>query len=141
MKLRSIITAASAALALTAAAPVLAHGTGETVTTDFEKEIPNIPGKTLVATIVDYAPGAESAPHAHASSAFVYAYVVSGEIESKVNDGPARVYKAGESFYETPGSLHPISRNASKTKAARLLAVIILDNDEVDEITTPLDQH
>ncbi len=141
MKFVSLIAAASAALALTVAPPAFAHGAGETVTTNFEKEIPNIPGKTLVATVVDYAPGAESAPHAHVKSAFVYAYVVSGEIESKVNDGPARVYKAGESFYEPPASLHPISRNASKTKPARLLAVIVLDNDEVGEITTSLDQH
>lgn len=141
MKLKSLIAAASAALSLTITAPVLAHGTGETVTTNFEKEIPNIAGKTLVASIVDYAPGAESAPHAHARSAFVYAYVISGEVESKVNDGPARVYKAGESFYEPPASLHPISRNASQTKPAKLLAVIILDNDEIDEITTSLDQH
>jgi quercetin dioxygenase-like cupin family protein len=141
MKLRSILTAATAALALTVAPPVLAHGAGETVTTNFEKEIPNIPGKALVAIVVDYAPGAESAPHAHAKSAFVYAYVISGEIESKINDGPARVYKAGESFYEPPASLHPISRNASKTKPARLLAVFVLDNDEIGEITTALDQH
>jgi len=38
------------------------------------------------------------------------------EIESQVNDGPKRVYRAGESFFEMPGSSHPISRNASKTE-------------------------
>jgi hypothetical protein len=31
-----------------------------------------------------------------------------------VNDGPRRVFRAGESFYETPGSRHPVSRNASR---------------------------
>ena len=92
------------------------HGTGETVTTNFEHAIPNIPGKSLVATVVDYAPGGASVSHEHAKSAFIYAYVVSGAIESQVNDGPKRVYRAGESFSEEPGSVHRVSRNASKTE-------------------------
>src|SRR5215469_13718489 len=45
------------------------HGTGETVTTNFEHAIPNIPGKSLVATVVDYAPGGASVSHEHAKSA------------------------------------------------------------------------
>ena len=49
---------------------------------------------------------------------FNYAYVVSGSVASKVNDEPEHVYKAGESFFEEPGSRHPVSRNASKTKPA-----------------------
>ena len=43
----------------------------------------------------------------------------------------------GESFYETPGSRHPVSRNASKTKPARLLAVFVVDTDD-KELTTPV---
>lgn len=139
MKLFSLVAAATAALAF--ATPALAHGNGEAVTTNFEHKIPNIPGKTLVAVLVDYAPGAGSAPHVHADSAFVYAFVVSGAVESRVNDGPAQVYRAGESFYETPGSSHPVSRNASKTMPARLLAVFVVDDAEAGELTTNVDQH
>jgi quercetin dioxygenase-like cupin family protein len=49
--------------------------------------------------------------------------VISGAIESKVNDGETRTYRAGESWSESPGAIHSISRNASKTegKAARYL--------------------
>ena len=32
---------------------------------------PNIPGKSLVAVVVDYAPGAKSASHHHADSAII----------------------------------------------------------------------
>jgi hypothetical protein len=39
-------------------------GTGETVTTKFEHAIPNIPGKSLVSQVVDYAPGGASPSHA-----------------------------------------------------------------------------
>src|SRR6516164_1729716 len=71
-----------------------------------------------------------SSSHAHAKSAFIYAYVVSGAIESEVNDGPKRIYRAGESFFEEPGSLHRVSRNASKTEPAKLLAVFVVDTND-----------
>ena len=126
------------ALALAVALPSLAHGVGETVTVDFRKPIPNLPGKSMVGVVVDYAPGAASAPHTHAASAFIYAYVLAGKIESKVDDGPSRVYKAGESFHEAPGSVHAVSRNASRTEPAKLLAVFVLDDNEVDALTTSI---
>jgi quercetin dioxygenase-like cupin family protein len=116
--------------------PAAAHTTGEVVTPNFGQAIPNIPGKSLIAVVVDYAPGAASPPHVHAKSAFIYAYVVSGSIESQVNDGPKRVYHAGESFYEAPGATHRVSRNASKSKPAKLLAVFIVDTDD-HALTTP----
>jgi quercetin dioxygenase-like cupin family protein len=137
MKVRSIIGAAVAAVAIATAMPAAAHGVGETVTPHFQEAIPNIPGKSLVAVVVDYKPGGASPAHTHARSAFIFAYVLSGEIESQVNEGPRRVYRAGESFYETPGSRHPVSRNASKTSPARLLAVFVVDSDD-KELTTPV---
>jgi quercetin dioxygenase-like cupin family protein len=137
MKMRSIIGAAVAAVAIATAMPAAAHGVGETVTPHFQEAIPNIPGKSLVAVVVDYKPGGASPAHTHARSAFIFAYVLSGEIESQVNEGPRRVYRAGESFYETPGSRHPVSRNASKTRPARLLAVFVVDSDD-KELTTPV---
>ena len=136
MKIRSIFGAAYAAIAIATAVPAAAHGVGETVTPHFRQAIPNIPGKSLVTLVVDYAPGGASPSHIHSQSAFIFAYVLSGEIESQVNDGPRRVYRAGESFHETPGSRHPVSRNASKTKPARLLAVFVVDTDDKD-LTTP----
>jgi quercetin dioxygenase-like cupin family protein len=137
VKFKSLYTAALATLAFAAATPASAHGGDETVTANFEQAIPNIPGKSLVARIVDYPPGGASVPHTHAKSAFIYAYVVSGEIESKVNDGPSRIYKAGESWHEPPNSSHPVSRNVSKTMPAKLLAVIVVDSDE-KQLTTPV---
>jgi quercetin dioxygenase-like cupin family protein len=137
MKIRTVIGAASAAIAIATAAPASAHDVGDKVTTNFEQPIPNIPGKSLIALVVDYPPGGASAPHTHPKSSFIYAYVVSGEIESKVNDGAMRIYKAGESWSEPPGASHPISRNASKTKPAKLLAVFVLDTDD-KELTTPV---
>lgn len=86
---------------------------------------------------VDYAPGAASPSHTHAKSAFIYAYVISGAIESKVNDSETRTYRAGESWSEQPGAIHSISRNASKTEPAKLLAVFVLDTND-KALTTPI---
>ncbi|WGR96862.1 cupin domain-containing protein [Bradyrhizobium sp. ISRA443] len=138
MQIPSIL-AACAALVIAAAMPVSADETGQTVAPTFQQPITNIPGKSLVAVVVDYAPGGASPSHVHAKSAFIFGYVLSGEIESQVNDEPMRVYRAGESFYETPGSRHPVSRNASKTAPAKLLAVFVVDTDD-KQLTTPVKQ-
>ena len=137
MSARFAVTALFAAFAITIASPAMAHGSGDTVTPNFNQPITNIPGKSLVAVVVDYAPGGASPSHRHAKSAFIYGYVVSGAIESQVNDGPKKVYHAGESFYETPGSTHSVSRNASKTEPAKLLAVFVVDTDD-KKLTTPI---
>ncbi|CAI09987.1 cupin domain-containing protein [Aromatoleum aromaticum] len=135
MNFRIAITALGSAALLAWAAPSLADGLGDKITPNFEQNIPNIPGKSLVAVEVDYPPGGTSLPHVHAKSAFIYAYVVSGSIESKVNNGESRIYKAGQSWSEPPGSSHPVSRNASKTKPAKLLAIFVVDTDD-KELTT-----
>jgi quercetin dioxygenase-like cupin family protein len=136
MFMRPILTAFCVTVASFASAGAAAHGPGDIVKPNFEQTIPNLPGKSLVAVEVEYPPGGASVPHVHAKSAFIYAYVVSGAIESKVNDGEVRVYRAGESWSEPPGASHPVSRNASKTQAAKLLAVFVVDTDD-KALTTP----
>ena len=79
MKTNLLVGATFFAAAIVASVPTLAEGQGETITPHFEQAIPNIPGKSLVALIVDYAPGGASPSHVHAESAFIFAYVVSGE--------------------------------------------------------------
>lgn len=136
MKIRATVTAICAAAAIAGSAK--AHSAqSETVVPLFDQAIPNIPGKSLIVVEVDYAPGAASPSHTHAKSAFIYAYVLAGEIESKVDDGEARIYKAGESWSEAPNARHQISRNASKTKPAKLLAVFVVDSGD-KTLTTPV---
>jgi len=130
------ITPLMVAAAFVLAAPAAAHGPHEAVTTNFAHAISNIPGKSLIAVEVSYPPGGASLPHRHAKSAFIYAYVVSGAIESQVEGQPARVYRAGESFYETPGAHHVLGRNVSATEPAKLLAVFVVDSSDKD-LTTP----
>ncbi|MDR2220658.1 MAG: cupin domain-containing protein [Methylobacillus sp.] len=138
MKIRTTAAVVCAALAFSITGFVSAHdGHAETVKKNFEAAIPNIPGKSLIAVEVEYAPGAASVPHTHAKSAFIYAYVISGVIESQVNDGEVRVYRAGESWSEPPNAKHSISRNASKTEPAKLLAIFVLDTND-KALVTPI---
>ena len=90
----------------------------------FSVSLPNVPGKALTGIVVRYAPGQSSPAHAHAGS--VLAYILSGSIRSENSaTGPVKVYQAGESFFEPPGSQHLISENASKTEPASLLAIFV----------------
>lgn len=139
--MRTILRAGSLALVLAAIALRTPSGGTqnlEQVKAVFQQVIPNVQGKSMVAVVVTYPPGAKSQAHHHAPSSFIYAYVLSGTIRSQVGDEPAKVYKVGESFSEVPGSYHRISENASDKDPASLLAIFIVDSK--DTILTIPDQ-
>lgn len=102
----------------------------ETVTPAFNRAIPNIPGKSIVAAVVDYPPRGASPSHRHAPSAFIFAYVLSGRVRSSVDGALPRIYGPGESWAEPPGAHHTVSENASASEHARLLAVFVLNTGE-----------
>ncbi len=117
--------------------PIEAHETGdEAVRPVMSEKLPNVPGKSLSAVLVSYPPGGKSIKHQHAGS--VFAFVMSGAIRSENSaTGPAKVYKAGEAFFEPPGSEHLVSENASATEPASLLAVFVADDGA--QLTAPGD--
>ncbi len=126
---RAILAAGALTLALATAIPVQADEPKrqETVTRVFAHDLPNVPGKTMLAFEVDYPAGGTSPAHTHPKSAFIYAYVLSGAIVSAVDGEPPRIYRAGDGWYEAPGAHHRVSRNASTTQPAKLLAVFVMD--------------
>ena len=131
----------TASVALVLAAIALGSSPAVTQNADqvrlvFEHSLPNIEGKRMVAVVVTYPPGGKSPAHRHAPSAFIFAHVLSGAIRSQVGDEPAKVYRAGEGFYEMPGSHHRISENASDKEPASLLAVLVVDSND-NPLTTP----
>ncbi|PSS57783.1 cupin domain-containing protein [Pseudomonas sp. BBP2017] len=134
MFIRFLLTAAFCALTVSSASA--ADPAPGKVTVVFDRPLPNVPGKSMRGVLVEYAPGASSPSHTHPKSAFIYATVLEGAVRSQVNDGPEKVYKAGENFVEEPGSYHAVSANASDTQPARLLAVFVLDSTE-KELVTP----
>jgi quercetin dioxygenase-like cupin family protein len=103
--------------------------------TVFTHELPNVTlkGWSVTAVEVSYAPGQSSPAHRHPG--ITIAYVLEGEVRSKVGDDPERTYSAGEMFLETPGQLHAVSGNASATRPARLLALLLAETGA--QLTTP----
>lgn len=90
----------------------------------FKHDLPNFTMDDWEVTVsaVDYAPGRVGKVHHHAG--FVLAYVLEGNIVTKISGQEERTYKAGEMFFEPPGSTHEVGRNPSETQPAKLLALI-----------------
>jgi quercetin dioxygenase-like cupin family protein len=85
--------------------------------------IPNEPGRSLTAVVVELPPGASSPSHHHAG--IVFAYVLKGTVRSQLDDGPVVEYRAGQYWVEPPGARHTLTQNPSSTEPARLLAVFV----------------
>lgn len=124
-----------ALLVLPATAGDLATGQAR-ITTVFDHPLPSVSGKSLRGVLVEYGPSGSSPPHTHAPSAFITATVIEGAVRSRVNDGPERVFRVGESFVEMPGDHHGVSANASDVEPSKLLAVFVVDTSD-RELTTP----
>lgn len=106
------------------------------VTTIFDHPLPSAPGKSLRGVFVEYGPGGSSPSHTHAASAFITATVIEGAVRSRINDGPEKIFRVGESFVEMPGDHHGVSANASDVEPSKLLAVFVVGTaDRV--LTTP----
>jgi quercetin dioxygenase-like cupin family protein len=105
---------------------LLGSDIGERVTPVLD--FPSRDGLAVQAVRVDYAPGGFSEPHRHPAGAYVY--VMDGSVLFGVDDREPVVLKAGESFYERPGALHSVSRNASEDVPASLIAFFVLGDGE-----------
>ena len=133
--LKTILGAAAFSFALVARASAHDAANEAKVTVVFDHVLPNVKGKSMKGVLVEYGPGGSSAAHTHPASAFIYATVLKGAIRSKVNDGPEKVYRAGENFAEMPGDRHAVSANASATEPASLLAVFVVDSTDTKLVT------
>ena len=101
--------------------------TGERVTPVLD--YPFRDGLAVQALRVDYEPGGfTQGTHRHPPGAYVY--VMNGSVVFGIDDGEPFVLKAGESYYEPPGALHSVSRNASDDEPASLIAFFVLRDGE-----------
>ena len=89
------------------------------------KDLVGAPGREVLVITVEYAPGASDPIHRHHAQAFVY--VLEGSIEMQVKGGELVTLAPGQMFYEAPDDLHVVGRNASSTKPAKFIVVLIKD--------------
>jgi quercetin dioxygenase-like cupin family protein len=95
------------------------------------KELADISGKEVLMIAVDYPPGGADPVHHHGAHAFVY--VLEGSIVMQVRGGQEVTLTPGQTFYEGPGDVHTVGRNASRTAPAKFL-VLLLKSEGVEPV-------
>jgi quercetin dioxygenase-like cupin family protein len=93
------------------------------VTPLMSKDLADFPGKEGVMITVVYPPGASDPIHRHNAHAFVY--VLEGSVVMQLNGGKEITLTPGQTFYEGPNDIHTVGRNASTTKPAKFIVVLL----------------
>jgi quercetin dioxygenase-like cupin family protein len=128
-----------AAAALDGTAAAQQHATSHVATRRdvIRQELPGEPLRDISLIEVTYPPATGSPPHLHANG--VMAFVVSGSIVSKVGDGAEQTFHAGDAWWEPPAAIHRVSRNASSTEPATLLAIYVAPKSATaDDLMKPI---
>ncbi len=87
------------------------------------KDLADLPGKEMLMITVTYPPGTVEHVHRHDAHAFVY--VLEGSIVEGLRGGKEVTLTPGQTFYEGPGDVHTVGRNASMTKPAKFVVVLL----------------
>jgi quercetin dioxygenase-like cupin family protein len=93
------------------------------VTSLMSKDLPEQPGKEAVMIMVEYPPGGSDPVHRHDAHAFVY--VLDGSVVMQLKGGKETTLTPGQTFYEGPDDVHVVGRNASTTKPAKFVVLLI----------------
>ena len=93
------------------------------VTPLMTKALADMPGKEALMLTVEYPPGSSDPVHRHNAHAFVY--VLEGSVVMQVKGGKPVTLTPGQTFYEGPDDIHVVGRNASSTKPARFLVLLV----------------
>jgi quercetin dioxygenase-like cupin family protein len=96
-----------------------------TVAALMTKDLTSAAGKEVLMMTVEFGPGGVDPIHRHHAQGFIY--VIEGSVEMQVKGGKLVTLTAGQTFYEGPDDIHVVGRNASSTKPAKLLAVLVKD--------------
>src|SRR6476620_895006 len=97
------------------------------VTQLISKDLPEFPAKEGLMISVVYPPGASDPIHRHDAHAFVY--VLEGSVVMQVKGGKEITLTPGQTFYEGPNDIHTVGRNASTTKPAKFIVVLVKNKD------------
>jgi quercetin dioxygenase-like cupin family protein len=122
--LAGIVLAALASVAPSAATD-RAAASDAVVAQLIARDLIGVPGKEVTLETVEYAPGGKSPPHRHHAQVFVY--VLEGSLRMQVQGMPTETLGPGGTFYESPDDVHVVSENASQTKPAKFLVVMVKD--------------
>ena len=95
------------------------------VTSLMSKELTDFPGKEGLMITVEYPPSWSDPVHRHNAHGFIY--VLEGSVVMQDKGGKETTLTPGQTFYEGPDDIHVVGRNASSTKPAKLLVLLVKD--------------
>ena len=88
-----------------------------------QKDLADMPGREVLMLSVEYPPG--TVEHIHRHDAYAFVYVLEGSIVEGVRGGKEVTLTPGQAFYEGPEDVHTVGRNASATKPAKFVVVMV----------------
>ncbi|HET7223457.1 MAG TPA: cupin domain-containing protein [Rhodanobacteraceae bacterium] len=115
-----LIAAATTAVAQQSPSGTPPHAIVKTLMT---KPLAQYPGEELVMISVEYPPGSVDPVHRHNANALVY--VLDGSVVMGLRGSKPVTLKAGQTFYEGPNDIHDVGRNASNTRPAKFIVVLL----------------
>ncbi len=92
------------------------------------QELPDMEERDMTLIYLEYPPGTGTDAHRHPAHTVVY--VISGQVESSLDDSEPVIYGAGESWYESPMQLHATFRNPSDSETFKGIAVMVRDTSK-----------
>ena len=95
------------------------------VVTLMSKALADIPGKEVSMITVEFPPGGADPVHKHDAHGFIY--VLEGSVVMQVQGGTEVTLTPGQTFYEGPDDVHVVGRNASTTRPAKFLVILVKD--------------
>jgi quercetin dioxygenase-like cupin family protein len=104
------------------------------ITLLMKQVIAEFPGHEVTMITLDIPPGGGSLPHRHPGH-HTFGYVLEGTYKIKLDNGPETSLTQGQTFYEAPGQLHAVSRNASDTEPAKILVFMLAESGK--PVTVP----
>jgi quercetin dioxygenase-like cupin family protein len=113
---------AAALLFAGSAAPSADAPPAGTTRTDLQRQDLSIPGREMIQTRVDFAPGTVAPKHRHPGEEVIY--VLNGTIEYDVEGKPSVTLKAGDVLFVPYGVVHS-ARNVGPGKASELATYIV----------------
>ena len=92
----------------------------------FSELLPDVPGKRMTVVELNFKPASKPKSYAHRHPGSVLVYVTKGTVRFGIEGQGIRTLQAGDTFFEPPGVLHTIAENASSTKPASAIAIMIV---------------
>ncbi len=137
MKIRSLTLVVFLGACLTGFSVRAADESPVSIKEIFKQPHPELADKEIIVKRIELKAGASAPPHVHPG--MVTGYVESGTLEFQLKGEPLKTLKAGDTFFEPPGSHHMVARNPDSTAKTVVIAFVI--NPKGAPLSTPLEEH